>query len=244
MQLIKRTRLLSLIVCVLFAVGFIASFTMASDAASGPLKVVQQETIYEGNTNLSGLDFQPSKANPTEKDWNKVQKCVLVSVKSSNDKVVKAKKLGRDMSEQCLIPVKAGKAKITIKYKYNGKPYTLKKTVQVKKHPNAIESITLNGNSIYLKKQKNRFNYDVKKYKKTSAKVKIKPASGWECTGAYMCTRKGKSDKYKDLKPSVFKKGSSISIKKGYDAYMNISLVCTSGDNEGDTFTYIIRLYR
>ena len=244
MQLIKKTRVLSLVVAVLFAFGFLALFTTASNAASGPLKAVQSETIYEGNTNLSGLDFEPTKANPTEKDWDKVQKCVLVSVKSSNNKVLKAKKLGSDMSEQCLEPVKAGKAKITIKYKYKGKKYTITKTVKVKKYLNAIESITLNGKSVNLNKQKYRFNYDVEKYKKTSAKVKIKPASGWEINGAWMYSRKGKLDKNKDLKSSVFKKGSSISIKKDYDAYMHITLVCTSGDNEGDTFTYIVSLYR
>jgi len=228
----------------LLALGVVGSFTTASNAASGPLKAVQYETIYAGSTTMGYLSFEPSKSNPTEKDWAKVDKCVLVSIKSINTKVLKAKKTGKEMYEHYLEPVKSGKAKITVKYKYNGKKYTVTKKVTVKKYPDAIKSIKVNGKSVNLDKKAYRFDYDVEKYKKTSAKVKIKAASGWKISNAYMISAKGDTDKFKELKPSVFKKGTSISIKKGYDAYMFITLVCTSGDNEGDTFTYAVRFFR
>jgi hypothetical protein len=229
---------------VLVAFGMMFICTTTANAASGPLKAVQYDTIYVGSTTMGSLSFEPSKSNPTESDWNKIDKCTLVSVKSSNSKVLKAVKDGTSMYSHYLQPVKTGKATVTVKYKYKGNKYTIKKTVKVKKYPKAIKTITVNGKSIDLGKKKYRFDYDVDKYKKTSAKVKIKPATGWKIVSAYMGMAKGSKDEWKEIKVSTIKKGNAITIKKGYDAYMFITLECTSGDNKGDNFTYAVRFYR
>lgn len=228
---------------VLVAFSMLFAFTTTANAASGPVKAVQYDTIYVGSTSWGGLGFEPAKSE----DWDRFDKimdnCKLISVTSSKPKVLKAVKDGSGMYYHYLEPKKLGKAKITIKYKYKGKTYTTSKTVKVKKYPKAIKSLTVNGKKVDLSKKALRFDYDVEKYKKTSATIKIKASSGWKIDSAYIISD-GLKNGYKNLKASVFKKGTSISVPKGNDGYIFITLKCTSGDNKGDNFTYAVRFFR
>lgn len=232
----KWIRLLSVTLSLFVAFGLVISFTPVANAASGFLKAVQYDTLYVGSTTEGYLAFEPVK--DTAANWDKLEKCKLVSIKSSNPKVLGAKKYSSDMYDNGLIPKKVGKSVITVKYKYGSKTYTITKTCVVKKYSKAIKTLTVNGKTISLKSKSRYFDYNVSNYSKTIAKIRIAPSSGWKISSAYITKAKGEVVKSGDLKTSVIKKGNSISIPKGYDGYIFVTLECTSGTNKGDNFNY------
>ncbi len=169
----------------------------------------------------------------------------VTSIVSSNKAVVKVNKgtaydeRGKKFTLFTLDYKKAGTAKLTIKYtRPGGKKATLKKTLVVKKYPNMIKSLKVNGKSVTI--SKNKFRYSVKSYKKTSAKIKLTAKSGWkvkEVTGDYY----GKSYKYSELKKSVVTKGTSISFPKKYD---HVIFYIYMENKNGDSAVYEVDMFR
>ena len=172
----------------------------------------------------------------------------ITSVTSSNKKVVKVIKdtylneKGKKAAIYHLKYVKAGTAEITVKYtRPNGKKAVIKKTLQIKKYPNMIKSLKVNGKTV--KVSKNKFQYSVTKVKKkTSAKIKMATRNGWkvrEVTADYY--GKGKTYKYKELSTSVVTKGTAISFPKKF----NYMIIYVYMENEsGDQVTYEVDIFR
>lgn len=169
----------------------------------------------------------------------------VTSVTSSNSKVVKVVKetytneKGKKQYFFHLNYKKAGTAKLTVKYtRANGKKATIKETLKIKKYPNMIKSLKVNGKAV--KVSKNKFVYSVSSFKKTSAKIKMATKNGWKVKEATVDFY-GKSYSYKELKKSVITKGSSISIPKKYER----AIVYIYMENKaGDQITYEVDFIR
>lgn len=226
------TRISAILLAVFVAFSMLCVFTGEADAASGPVKL-DKKTYWVGEESWGSAPVLPTGNN-----WDAVDNAKLVSVKSSKSSVLKAVKDGNDLYGYYLMPKKAGKSKITVKYKLKGKTYTMSRTYSVKKYPNPIKALKLNGKTI--KTSKNKFSLNTDGYKKTSAKIKITPNSGWKITLAYITLVKGDINKLKEIKPSVFKKGGSIKIPSGYNGYIFINLE----NSKGETFNYGVRFFR
>ena len=157
------------------------------------------------------------------------QNAKITSITSSNSKVIKPVLNSSAAYDNYLIPKKAGKSKITVKYKVGSKTKKVSATYTVKKYPKAYSSITVNGKKINVKKKK--YYYDVEGYKKTSAKVNVKPAKGWKIISTTLWV----GQKAKDVK-----NGKSFKIPKGKNAYAFFVL----SNAKGDVIQYGIRFYR
>ena len=166
----------------------------------------------------------------------------LISVKSSNKKVVKVNKetfpdeKGKKVKAFSLDYKKAGKAKITVEFKSaKGKKYKITKTIVIQKYPKVIKSLKVNGKKV--KVSKNKFEYCVNNYKKTSGKVKLALKKGWkvlEVTADY----NGRKWKNVELNRKVVKKGSKISFPKKYEL---MTIFIRIGDkDQNNVFTYKI----
>ena len=107
-------------------------------------------------------------------------------------------------------PLKAGKAKITLKYKTGSKTKSIYATFQVKDFPDPFETIKVNGKKISLKKSQS--NLFIEDYKKNAITINWKLKSGWKVTG-----RDGDRIKGEEWKACSWKKNKSLSLK-GYDA--------------------------
>jgi hypothetical protein len=130
-----------------------------------------------------------------------------------------------------IMPVKLGKSKITVTYKYKGKKYTTSATYTVKKYPNPFKSIKVNGSKINLKA--NRYSYNVEKFKKSRVKVQFSLAYGWKLTRGYTYG--------KDYSLVPVKNGSTVKVPKG-DEWTCIFLEVTN--RKGETMQYSLRFRR
>lgn len=136
----------------------------------------------------------------------------IMSIKSSKPGVLKVGKGGgigpHDLWKE---PLKAGKSKVTVKYKVNGKPKSVSATFTVKVYPDPFEYIKLNSKKIDLKK--NIAVLIVQNYDKNKVTIKFKLKSGWKlsqkCSGYRI-----KGDEWLDV---TWENGKAISLK-GYDA--------------------------
>lgn len=229
------SRVLSLMLAVFVAFGMICVSTGEAKAASGPLKLDKQ-TFWAKDEAWGSAPVVPVN----DDDWELIDSAKLVSVKSSKPAVLKAVKDGTNLYGYYLMPKKVGKSKITIKYKVNGKTYTMSRTYTVKKYPNPYESIKVNGKSVKI--SSNKFFYDVTGYSKSSCKIKITPKSGWKVVNAYASfyNPKTEKDKFKNLKASVVTKGTAIKIPSGYEAYVFATLENT----KGETIDYGVRFFK
>ena len=223
----KYSKVLSMVLAVFMVFGMTCISTVEADAASAPVKIMKH-TYWVGEESWGPAPYMASE--------KVCANAMLLSVKSSNKKVLKVVKTeGDDLYSYYLVPKKAGKSKITLKYKYKGKTYKLSKTMQVKKYPKPIKKIKINGKT--KKPSKYKFSCDTNNYKKTSAKIKITPAKGWKITGGYISQDESY---FKTLKASVFKNGKSIKLKKDCSAYIYITMV----NKKGETFDYGVSFIR
>ena len=120
-------------------------------------------------------------------------KAQVVSVKSSKPSVLKITK-GSKFEKIKVQAKKAGTAKLTVKYKVDGRTYSSTATCKAAKFP--LKSVTLNGKS--LNTTKSGYGYYDPKFNKSTVKVKFTPISGWKVS----------SIKY-------YAKGKTKSIKNG-----------------------------
>ncbi len=127
---------------------------------------------------IDNMTLYPDTGSHPLKLKNRTWEEEIISVTSSNTKVIDVE--GED-SLWWLTPKKAGSSLITVKYRLDGKTYTMKKTLKVLKYPAAIKKLTINGRKIELK-DINRVQYWVEGDidKKVSATINLVPAKGWK----------------------------------------------------------------
>ena len=153
----------------------------------------------------------------------------IINVKSSNPKVLKATCEGTAVYDNTLTPLKPGKSKISVTYKAGSKKKTVSAVYTVKKYPAPYKSILVNDKKINIKD--NKYYYDVNSYKKTSAKVKVNPKSGWKIVDSYAFA--GESF-------TPVKNGKAIKIRK----LDNASMFFVVANKAGDRIQYGVRFYR
>lgn len=156
--------------------------------------------LYVGHPKTTRVEFEPFGG------ISKISGFKTVSVKSSNPKVIKVTKKA-DPRKITLQAKKAGKATITVKYSWKGRTYTTRAKYTALTYP--LKSIVLNGKKLNL--VKNPFWYDIKKYAKKSATIKVNAAKGWKL----------KSITYNNKK---VKNGSSFKPVKNLNSDADITL--------------------
>ena len=172
----------------------------------------------------------------------------ITSVKSSNSRVKVERNTwkdedGKNQTSYSLLGKKPGKAKLTIKYKAGSKTRTIKKTVNVKKYPNQIKSLKINGKTIKTKGDRRYFyNTNGRRYTKTSAKIQMKLKKGWRISfieGNYFNYKTGKDGRISNIRSKVTG-GKTIKFPKKWTS-MHIYVVMEKGN---DTIDYNIDLWR
>ena len=143
--------------------ALVVSTLPAMAATKGKTPSIVSETLYAGT----------STYYMTVKNWSWEAKDVVVT--SSNPGVLKV----NNRSQFSLTPKKAGKAKITVKFKLNGKVKKISKTFTVKKYPNAIKSLKINDHSVKLTGEDRLRHYENPDYDDETCTVSLVPGDGW-----------------------------------------------------------------
>lgn len=138
---------------------------------------------------------------------------------------------------------KPGKATITADFtKPDGTTATISKEMTVKKYPNQIKSLKVNGKKVTI--SKNKFVYVPSSYNKTKASINMKLKKGWKVIDATACLRDYSSgdDKTVKLSKSSLKKGKTVKFNfpKKYD-FVDINIAMKKGN---DYITYYIGIGR
>lgn len=185
-----------------------------------------------------GLDLKLETHTYWEKDpscytvftENLPENAKLVSIKSAKPKVLRAEKWGSGKWDCGVVPLKAGKSKVTVVYKISGKKVTVSGTFTVKKYPNAIKKLTFNKKAIDLKK----YPFEIDNFKQAAKTITIKvtPASGWKLVSPIEILSEGCS--YKTVKNG---KSVNISLKKP-----RVSALITLHNKLGEEFEYFINI--
>ena len=129
--------------------------------------------------------------------------------------------------------------KVTFKNE-NGKKQTLKTTLRVKKYPEPIKRLKVNGKSVKLSENKYGF---AGKCSKSTVKVKMAPKSGWVITNVYgHYYDKNWDMKTANINVDQIKKGSVIKFPKKYKS-MDI-YICLRNRKNGDSLEYGIDFNR
>ena len=170
----------------------------------------------------------------------------VTTAKSSKPKVLKVYKVirtdysGNKTTVWKWKALKAGKAKIVLKYKTkSGKTGKIKHKVQVKKYPNEIRKLTINGKAVNVRK--NKFSVTRNGITSESIRIKLKLKKGWSIESA--SGRLYTSGSTKDLKgvKKKLKKGKAISFDKKYN---EMFLFIYMKNKKGDRIGYDISLLR
>lgn len=218
----RQTRMLALLLA-LATLLCLAAPSMAM--AETPKPTIATETLWAGCEYYSCVFFNdmPDGAK-------------LISIKSSKPKVIRAEKTGSNIYDDYLVPLKVGKSKITIKYKYQGKTDTLSAVYTVKKYPNPLSQVTVDGKALDIKN--NLYYYDCNHYKGTKPLIKVKPAKGWKIDWTWGYTQKpGDDSTFKEFSP---RSGKAFKLPKGYEGGAFYTLV----NSKGDSIQYGIHFYR
>jgi hypothetical protein len=196
----------------MLVLGMMISSTAAANAASTKYQLWGVDSCYVGMKNVTLTVGYYNE--DTKKSVNGTIKSVTVT--SGKDKAVVNHTKGSTWYSLDL--KKTGKIKLKVIYKKKSgtKKYTLYKTVTIRKYPNMIKSLKVNGNSINITKAR-RYGYTVRKYKGTQPKIKLIPAKGWKYyyVQAYRFSDKESSDSR--LKFKTIKEGRAIAFDKKYD---------------------------
>lgn len=169
----------------------------------------------------------------------------ITDVKSGKKSVLTVKKStfkdekGKKQVYYWLDAKKVGKATITVKYKdASGKTGTLKKTITVKKYPNQIKSLKVNGKAVEV--SENKYFLD-SKTGKTSVKIKMALKKGWKIKNveAYAYTKNYTEKKISATKKAI-SKGSAISFPKKYKE-LHVTVNMSKGK---DVVSYTFYFYR
>ena len=209
--------------CVLFLLLFVYALLLNGEKVSAAAKYhVYNETLWVGNMS--------SVSSPYGDFPNDVK---ITSVKSSKPKIVKIQKDKNAIriNNYRMLPLKTGKATITVKFQVGNKKYTASGVMTVKKYPNPFQYIKLNGEKINLKK--NQYSYHLHDYIKNKATISVKLKKGW--TFNLWEKIDFASNKYtypKTLNGKSFKIGSD-------GTHVGFSIV----NSKGDSLYYYIVIY-
>ncbi|MBQ6440343.1 MAG: hypothetical protein IJJ06_09515 [Mogibacterium sp.] len=229
---------LMLILCLSFGVFAVSTGSAYAKTKKWEIVVGEDRWVGDPDEIVSVYDVYSfeNKNGPTQ--------ATVTSVETSDKSVLSVKKEEVHFTDHTekgflLHAKKAGKAKITVKYKKpSGKTGTLKKTIRVKKYPNEIKSLKVNGKTV--KVSKNKFYY-AKETSKKNVTVKMALNDGWKISdvSGYKYTKSGKRSTVKVTK-SMIKKGKSISFPKKYKN-MYIYVYLTDGK---DYISYDVTFFR
>ena len=144
------------------------------------------------------------------------EKLQIISMKSSKPKVIKPVK-DKETNRYYFDSIKAlkpGKSKITITYKYKGKKYTSSAVYTVKKNPDPVKALYVNGKKVKIKKRS--YEYLIRKYAKSNVKIKIVPKKGWRIEDCYA---------YNQDDSFSAKNGGKLKVIKGQTTTFGVSLI-------------------
>jgi hypothetical protein len=137
---------------------------------------------------------------------------------------------------------KVGKTTITVNYAPSGgRPSTFTQVLVVKKYPNHIRSLKVNGKKVKIKGSK-RYAYTAKVKNRTKINVRMALKNGWtidKVTGYCYKKNDTKGVKISGAKKKV-KKGKTIKFPKKYYR-MSLVIMMKKGKNN---ISYTINLYR
>ena len=219
------SRITSVLLAVIVAFGMLFVYTGNVNAADVWELGLSVDNLYAGmeNYSIQVSNYNDESGEPLD--------AKVTSVKSSNSKVIKVRKNKYDGDTWFSADFKkVGKSTLTIKYKKpDGSSSTMKKTITVKKYPNQIKSLKVNGKKVKI--SENKYGFYVEKCKKTSVKVKVSLKKGWkvdEYVTASACNSKNGKEKEIKIKASNITKGKAIKFPKGYDT-LNVNFDMVKG---------------
>ena len=202
----KKAKICSLLLSAVMTLSLVYTGSIETYAKDN-WSVWMNSTMFKGQT--SSVTVGNNKSSKTG---------TVTSVKSSNKSVLKVVKTTSGSDKWYEVKAKkTGKAKLTIEFKTDsGKKKTLTKKITVKKYPNQIKSLTLNGKKIEV--SKNKYKYS-RKCSKTEATIKIKLKEGWEISDVNANLYNSENSKYEEVKSAKkkVKNGKAFSFPKDYD---------------------------
>ena len=177
-------------------------------------------------------------------DWVKVEVtnlpkgAAITSVKSAKPSIIQV--IDGDAERPFFLHgLKGGRSKITVRYRLkSGATRSVAATVTVKKYPNAIKSIKLNGKALPIKPAEN-IEYQIQGYKKTATTVRIAPNTGWKVDRITLFMEDGQGQvKNLDL---TKKNGRSVATPKRYTVLQYLFLL---RDAKGQIYHSVLTLFR
>ena len=211
----RLLKVLALMMLLALAIGAIPALADYGDKAS-----IEDMDLYAGCGDYL-LDF--------DENWTWCEE--IISVKSSKPDIIAVPY--KDL--ELITPKKPGKSKITVKYKYEGKKYTISKTLTVKEYPNPVKSLTFNGKKVPLKGNKKvYYTYTSKKHRKNSATINLQPNSGWKIS--QIKAWKWDVDHAGHEKAITVKNNKKFTLAADWDA----RVVYTLKNKKGQTFIYTV----
>jgi len=247
------TVLIAAALALVFACGFSGQAQASQDG--GPLVAGSTAVSAQDDENSTAPELQPATFWAGNDDGDYVGNYVtsnsevesVVTIKSSNPKVLKINRHGTssDLWSYSIKPIKAGKVRITVTYKIDGTTKTTSNTFTVKKFPNPIKAMTVNGKKVPVPTAKNFTDWQrVYCFKGKSAKVKVTPAKGWKLSGKLcaIITDKDVYDGYDYQK--LFANGTAFKFGKSKNASVEFTLVRKNSDGTSDSFAYGIPIVR
>lgn len=175
-------------------------------------------------------------------DWQRVELvnlpkgAAISSVKSARTDIIQV----NDGEPWYMHAVSAGKSRITVKYKLkSGAVKSVSAIFTVKKYPNAIKSIKLNGKKLPIKPAEN-VEYQVHGYKKTATALEVAANTGWKVDQITLFFNKGR-DTVKEVDITK-KNGKSVKTPKSYDVLQY--LILFKNARTGAVYPSVVTLFR
>ena len=218
------SRITTLLLAVVVAFGLIC-FNIDEVSAKSSWNILLPGTMYVGMDN-----YVVDVAEYSDSD-GMIFAEKIIKATSSNESVIKIKGYKADDQKRFIVVCKkTGKSKITVKFeKPDGTTGTAKMTIRVKKYPNQIKSLKINGKAI--KTSKYKYQYYKGNYKKSSVKIKMALKTGWKISYVNASVSNYETGETKEIKvsKSTIKKGKAIKFPESYDG-IDINIGMVKGD--------------
>ena len=208
--------------CFLAVISILMIGCHVLDAAAASKYYLNEEVLWEGN---DASVSSPHGNFPEDK-------ISILSVKSSKPKVIKIERRRtshNDISSYTLLPLKAGKSKITVKFKYKKKTYSASGNFTVKKYVCPFQWIKIDGKKIPL--AKNKYSYYTSNGNKKKSTVTIKLKKGWKVNN-------WEGIDFKNFSNFTVKNGKAFSV--GTEG-VHVGVSVTNGT---DDFFYYVQIAR
>lgn len=232
----SMSRALSMLMAVIVALGMLCINAVEANA-DNEWYVSMPEVLWMNNT-------RTTEGNAIGV-WKEDKKALVTSVTPASSKIVEVVKVkgenekGKKQNYFYIVPKAVGKTKVTVQYKLpSGTKKKSTKTVTVKKYPNHIKSLKVNGKKVTISKHK--FRYDKGKIKKTKIPIELKLKKGWKVVDAWGSVWNNNNSLEIKKAKSKLKNGTAISWPKKYTEF---ELMITMSDGT-DYIDYHIRLSR